>query len=138
MNNKVSASEIALTELAGSFGLFDDWEDRYRYLIDLGKRIPPMEEGLKTDQTLVRGCTSKVWMVMEWQDGHLQFQADSDAQIIKGLIYILNLAYQNKTRAEIEVMDINKTFEDLGLDRHLSPNRRNGFFSMVERIKSFA
>lgn len=138
MNNKAPASEIALTELSESFGLFGDWEDRYRYLIDLGKRIPPMDSALKTDETLVRGCTSKVWMVAGWQDDRLQFQADSDAQIIKGLIYILNLAYQNRSRVEIATLDINKTFEDLGLDRHLSPNRRNGFFAMVERIRAFA
>ncbi|MDB5491665.1 MAG: fe-S metabolism associated domain protein [Micavibrio sp.] len=138
MNNKAQTPEIALTELSESFGLFGDWEDRYRYLIDLGKRIPPMDSVLKTEETLVRGCTSKVWMVAGWQDDRLKFQADSDAQIIKGLIYILDLAYQNRSRAEIESLDINKTFEDLGLDRHLSPNRRNGFFSMVERIRSFA
>lgn len=136
MNNKSSAAENALTDLADSFGLFGDWEERYRYLIDLGKRISSMDSALKTDETLVKGCTSKVWMVAGWQDGRLQFQADSDAQIIKGLIYILNLAYQNRSREEIASLDINKTFEDLGLDRHLSPNRRNGFFAMVGKIKA--
>ena len=138
MNNKAPNSEIALTELSESFGLFEDWEERYRYLIDLGKRIAPMDAALKTDETLVRGCTSKVWMVAGWQDDKLHFQADSDAQIIKGLIYILDLAYQNRSRAEIASLDINKVFADLGLETNLSPNRRNGFFAMVERIKAFS
>lgn len=126
----------ALSDLAESFTLFSDWEDRYRYLIDLGKRVPAMEETLKTEENLVRGCTSRVWMVTEWQDGAFRFQADSDAQIIRGLIYILQLAYQGMSRDEIAVFDIQKSFEDLGLDRHLSPNRRNGFFAMVERIRT--
>lgn len=126
-----------LIDLAESFALFGDWEDRYRYLIDLGKRVPIMDNALKLDANLVPGCTSRVWMVAGWQDKKLQFQADSDAQIIRGLIYILILAYQGKTADEIATLDINKAFEDLGLDRHLSPNRRNGFFAIVERIKGF-
>ena len=124
-----------LADLAESFSLFTDWEDRYRYLIDLGQRINSMDESLKTDENLVRGCTSRVWMVAGWDKETLSFQADSDAQIVRGLIYILRLAYQGKTREEIATLDIDKAFEDLGLDRHLSPNRRNGFFAMVGRIK---
>ena len=127
-----------LKDLAESFALFSDWEDRYRYLIDLGKRVPAMDNALKSEENLVRGCTSRVWMVADWQDGAFRFQADSDAQIIRGLIYILGLAYQDRTREEIAGLDINKVFEDLGLDRHLSPNRRNGFFAMVEKIRSFS
>ncbi len=128
----------SLQDLADSFSLFDDWEDRYRYLIDLGKRVPVMDNGLKTEETKVRGCTSQVWMVAGWQGGKLVFEADSDAQIIRGLIYILSVAYQGRTAQEIDTLDINKAFEDLGLDRHLSPNRRNGFFAMVDRIKGLA
>lgn len=127
-----------LDELAESFSLFADWEDRYRYLIDLGHRVRVMPAELKTDQNLVRGCTSRVWMVAHWDQERLVFQADSDAQIIKGLIYILDLAYQGKTAKEIATMNIDKAFQDLGLDRHLSPNRRNGFFAMVERIRALA
>jgi cysteine desulfuration protein SufE len=125
-----------LTDLAESFSLFGDWEDRYRYLIDLGKRIPSLDSALKTDENLVRGCTSRVWMVAEWQGGKFHFQADSDAQIIKGLIYILQTAFQDRTKEEIATLDINKVFEDIGLDRHLSPNRRNGFFAMVDKIRN--
>lgn len=127
-----------LHDLAESFALFTDWEDRYRYLIDLGQRVPVMDNALKMDENLVRGCTSRVWLVAGMDGGKFSFQADSDAQIIRGLIYILHLAYQGKTAAEIATLDIDKAFSDLGLDRHLSPNRRNGFFAMVDRIKSFA
>ncbi len=129
-------STETLQELADNFSLFDDWEDRYRYLIDLGKRVPAMDNSLKIEENKVRGCTSQVWMVAQMPEGRLQFQADSDAQIIRGLIYILGLAYQGKTPVEIDTMDINTAFEALGLDRHLSPNRRNGFFAMVGRIKA--
>lgn len=128
----------SLQDLADSFSLFDSWEDRYRYLIDLGKRVPVMDNRLKTEENKVRGCTSVVWLVAGWQDGKLVFDADSDAQIIRGLIYILNLAYQGRTKQEIDTLDINKAFEDLGLDRHLSPNCRNGFFAMVDRIRGLA
>ena len=125
-----------LNDLADSFVLFDDWEDRYRYLIDLGHRVPVMDNALKTDENLVRGCTSRVWMVAEWRNETLHFQANSDAQIVQGLIYILMVAYQDKTVDEIRALDIEHIFQDLGLDRHLSPNRRNGFFAMVERVRA--
>jgi len=124
-----------LQDLIEGFSLFADWEDRYRYLIDLGRRVPVMDNALKTDENLVRGCTSRVWLVAGWDEDKLTFQADSDAQIVRGLIHILDLAYQGKTPVEIATLDIDKAFQDLGLDRHLSPNRRNGFFAMVERIR---
>lgn len=127
-----------LAELAESFNLFDEWEDRYRYLIDLGKRVPVMDDALKTDENLVRGCTSRVWLVTDWHNKTLSFQADSDAQIVRGLIYILALAYQGAGVDNFETVDINKAFEELGLHQHLSPNRRNGFFAMVDRLKAEA
>ncbi|MEM6780438.1 MAG: SufE family protein [Pseudomonadota bacterium] len=126
----------SINELVENFSLFDDWEERYRYLIDLGKGLEPMDEALKTENTLVRGCTSRVWMVAENRDGYFHFVADSDAHIVRGLIAVLLSAYQNKSAAEIQDIDINKAFSDIGLDQHLSPNRRNGFFAMVERIRS--
>lgn len=127
-----------LNELAESFALFDNWEDRYRYLIDLGHRLPSMDNALKTEDSLVRGCTSRVWLVAEIKGGKFRFTADSDAQIVRGLIYLLMVAYQDKTPAEIAAIQIEKEFEQIGLNRHLSPNRRNGFFAMVERIRSLA
>ena len=126
----------ALEELAESFSLFDTWEDRYRYLIDFGGRLPPMDNTLKTDNNLVKGCTSRVWMAGGVKDGVFHFEADSDAQIVRGLVYLLFMAYQDKPVSEVRTLDIRKFFERLGLEQHLSPNRRNGFFAMVERIRA--
>lgn len=134
-------TDTALQDLADSFTLFDDWEARYRYLIDLGKRLPPMDQSLKTDERLVKGCTSRVWLEADVRTDDqgrriFHFTADSDAQIVRGLIYILILAYQDKPVDKIPDIDIEAAFEDLGLANHLSPNRRNGFFAMVERIRA--
>ena len=128
-----------LHELQENFALFDDWEERYGYLIDLGKSLPNMDDALKTDETLVKGCTSKVWMICETAEGgRLNFIADSDAHIVRWLIAIVLAAYQGKTAPEIEAVDIETAFKEIGLDQHLSPNRRNGFFAMVERIRTLA
>ncbi len=128
-----------LQELADSFALFDNWEDRYRYLIDLGARLPVMDAAQKTDENIVRGCTSRVWLTHEVRDkGILHLNADSDAQIVRGLIYILMIAYQDKPLAEVATVDIQEAFDEIGLARHLSPNRRNGFFAMVEKIRALA
>ncbi len=132
-------STDALQELVENFALFDDWEERYRYLIDLGRGLPEMEEALKTDASLVPGCTSRVWLVAQWTpEGRLSFKADSDAHIVRGLIGVLFKAYQGKTAEEVSATDIKSAFEEVGLDKHLSPNRRNGFFSMVEKIQELA
>ena len=127
-----------LKELVENFALFDDWEERYRYLIDLGRELPHMDEGLKTDERLVRGCTSRVWMDFNVEDGVLSFVADSDAHIVRGLVALLVAAYQGRTLGEVRNIDIAKVFRDIGLDQHLSPNRRNGFYAMVERIRLLA
>ena len=132
-----------LKELADSFNLFDTWEDRYRYLIDMGERMEPMDSALKSDDLLVRGCTSRVWLIAESRKDEqgrtiYHFTADSDSQIIKGLIYILMIAYQDKTAEEIAAVNIEEAFEEFGLSRQLSPNRRNGFFAMVQRIKALS
>jgi len=132
-------SKPNLEELIDNFGLFEDWEDRYKYLIDLGKNLEPMADTLKTEETFVKGCTSKVWMICETDsDGHYHFTADSDAHIVKGLIAVLLSAYEGKTAEQIKTVDIEQAFSDIGLDQHLSPNRRNGFFAMVERIRTLA
>lgn len=126
-----------LTELADNFSFFSDWEERYRYLIDLGRSLPHMEEALKTDSHLVRGCTSRVWMVaVRRPDGTFHFEADSDAHIVRGLIALLLAAYQDRSADEISRTDVVKIFKDIGLEQHLSPNRRNGFYAMVERIRA--
>tara|TARA_B100001989_G_C24544155_1_gene469583 strand:+ start:2788 stop:3213 length:426 start_codon:yes stop_codon:yes gene_type:complete len=132
-------SDETIQELSENFALFDDWEERYRYLIDLGRNLPHMSEDQMQDVNIVRGCTSRVWMVLGVDDnGCVQILADSDAHIVRGLIAVLLAAYQNKKPEEITVLDIKSYFRKIGLDQHLSPNRRNGFFAMVERIHSFA
>lgn len=125
-------------ELAENFALFDDWEARYRYLIDLGRTLPPMDEALKTDEVLVQGCTSRVWMIANATDGVFHFTADSDAHIVRGLIALLMAAYQDKPLKEIPGIDVEATFKQIGLEEHLSPNRRSGFYAMVQRIKELA
>ncbi len=127
-----------LEELKENFALFDDWEERYKYLIDLGKNLEIMEDALKTEDTLVKGCTSRVWLFSQEKDGAYHFIADSDAHIVRGLIAILLSAYEGKTAEQIATVDIDQSFEEIGLNQHLSPNRRNGFFAMVERVKALA
>ena len=130
-----------LQELVEGFALFDDWEERYAYLIDLGKTLPGMDEALKTDERIVRGCTSRVWLdttssVNTGGKTVYHFTADSDAMIVRGLIAILMAAFNDCTGEEIAQIDIEGAFNEMGLSTHLSPNRRNGFFAMVGRIKA--
>ncbi|MFZ2620579.1 MAG: SufE family protein [Alphaproteobacteria bacterium] len=114
-----------------------DWEDKYAYLIDLGRDLPEMPTHLKTDATKVRGCTSQVWLTLGWEEGRLAMQAASDAMIVQGLVALLVAAYHGKTPAEAAQVDLLKSFQDLGLESHLTLNRRNGFASMVARVKAF-
>lgn len=126
-----------LTDLTENFTLFDDWEGRYQYLIDLGNKLPPMEEALKIPANEVKGCVSKVWMVpLKSDDGRWHFLADSDGNITKGLVYIVLSAYEGLDAAGIESVDIDSAFAAMGLAEHLTPNRRNGFFAMVEKIRA--
>ncbi len=130
---------IALPELIENFALFDDWEARYQYLIELGDKVTPMEDALKTPATEVKGCVSKVWLhYTKDSSGRFHFHADSDGKITKGLVYVLLSAYEGKNADEIRAVNIEGEFSKLGLDEHLSPNRRNGFFSMVERIRNLS
>lgn len=127
-----------IDEIIDNFALFDDWEDRYRYLIDLGSSLPPMSDALKTEETKVRGCMSQVWMVLEWdKEDRLSMTVDSDAQIVRGLAAVLRIIFHGRTAGEIKRIDVDQIFKKMGLDQHLSPNRRSGFYAMVERIRSF-
>lgn len=135
------APALTFDELAENFALFDDWDDRYSYLIDLGRKLPPFPDSAKTDTNKVRGCMSQVWMV----PGHpandparFAFAADSDAQIVKGLIAVLGSLYSGRRPEEIAATDAEAAFRTLGLDQHLSPSRRNGLVAMVEKIKAYA
>ena len=128
-----------LSELVENFSLFDDWEGRYQYLIDLGNDVPPMDDALKTEATEVKGCVSKVWLhYIKDNSGRYHFHADSDGKITKGLVYIVLAAYEGKTADEIAAVHIEDEFAKLGLADNLSPNRRNGFFSMVEKIRALS
>ncbi len=137
-NGERPMTDYSLAEIQETFELLGDWEERYAYLIDLGRNLPTMPQELKTEETKVKGCTSQVWMVPKVEAGRYSFLADSDALIVKGLIGVLLAAYNDKTPEEIGAVDIESAFQEMGLEQHLSPNRRNGFYAMVERIRGFA
>lgn len=135
------AHDPRVQDVIDNFSFLDDWEDRFRYLIDLGRKLAPMDEALKTEETKVRGCTSQVWIVSRVDAGpptRLHFIADSDAHIVKGLIAVLLAIYDGRTPQEILAVDIKRALGELGFAQHLSPNRANGLFSMVERIRALA
>jgi len=130
---------LTTDELLENFSLLDQWEERYAYLIDLGKRLPEFPESQKTEANLVRGCTSQVWLIEQKGQGDtINFLADSDAHIVRGLIALLYAVYNHRSKSEVAVFDIEDFFARLGLAEHLSPSRRNGFFAMVGRIKALA
>ena len=129
----------AFSEHVENLGYLPDWEGRYEYILDLGKSLPPMAEGLKTEGSLVRGCTSQVWLVGGFDsEGKLQVQVDSDALLVKGLLALVVSAYAGKTREEVAAMDVAGELERVGLMQHLSPNRRNGLVSVVQRMRELA
>ncbi|TVQ89246.1 MAG: SufE family protein [Deltaproteobacteria bacterium] len=125
-------------ELIETFELLDDWEDRYAYLIELGRKLPPFDPADQIEANRVRGCVSRVWLTHERRDGRLYFKADSDAFIVKGLVAILVGLYSGRTPEQIRQVPIEQLFEQLGLSAHLTPSRRNGFFSMVARMRALA
>ncbi|MCX7834284.1 MAG: SufE family protein [Ignavibacteria bacterium] len=121
-------------EIIEEFSMLDDWDSKYEYIIELGKQQPPLPDKDKTEENKVSGCQSQVWLKTEFKDGKLIFNADSDAIITKGLIALLIRVFNNQKPEDIYNSDI--TFlEEIGLMKHLSPNRSNGLLSMVKRIK---
>jgi cysteine desulfuration protein SufE len=130
-----------IEELVDNFSFLGDWEERYRYLIDLGRQLPAMPDDERVDANKVRGCMSQVWLAGEAVPGpplRLRFRGDSDAHIVKGLIALLFLIVSDRTPQEILDTDIAAVFERLGLENHITANRRNGFYAMVERIRHMA
>ncbi|MEW6168918.1 MAG: SufE family protein [Pseudomonadota bacterium] len=128
-------------ELIDTFELLGDWEERYRYLIELGRKLPPLPDADHSEANKVRGCMSQVWLTHRVVPGppvRLEFAGDSDAHIVKGLIALLFQLLSGKTPEEILRTDVRGIFERLGLDSHISMNRRNGFYAMVERIRQMA
>jgi cysteine desulfuration protein SufE len=125
-----------LDELAAEFDLLEDWEERYRYVIDLGRTLEPLSDEERSDENKVRGCASQVWLVREeGPAGRLAFRGDSDAHIVRGLIAILLRLYSKRDSDEILGFDARSGFERLGLAGALSAQRTNGLYSMVERIR---
>lgn len=132
----------SIDEIIANFELLDDWEERYRYVIELGRLMPPLPDDARTQANKVQGCASQVWLEtrVEDQDGApvLALRGDSDAHIVRGLVALMVALFSGKTLPEVAGTDVQRLFGDLGLREHLTPQRSNGVHSMVERIKSDA
>lgn len=124
-------------QLVEDFSFMEDWEDKYAFLIDLGKELPALPANLKTEENLIRGCQSRVWLTAAMENGRVQFAADSDAFISKGMVALLVKVYHNQKPEDIlhEKLDL---LERIGLHEHLSPNRSNGLASMLKQLRNFA
>ncbi len=141
MSNPVSSpfgSKITTEEVIDTLSFFDSWEERYKYIIDLGKELPAMDETLKTEARLIKGCQSQVWIEPHAIDGKLYFDVASDAFIVSGLLALVMAAYNGKTPAKVLEFDMEGFFAQLDLLKHLSPTRGNGLRSMVQRIQQVA
>ena len=125
-------------ELVDTFEFLDDWEDRYRHVIDMGKAMPPLEEALRVPATKVDGCASHVWLVPQINDGVFTFRGESDAMIVRGLIAVLRTLYNEQPVADVLAIDAGAELGRLGLNDHLSAQRSNGLRAMVERIRETA
>ena len=124
-------------EIVDEFSMFDDWMQRYEYIIELGKTLPLIDEKFKTEENIIKGCQSKVWLQGEEQNGKIAFTADSDAILTKGIIAILIRTFSNQKPADI--LKANTDFiDEIGLKEHLSPTRANGLVSMIKQIKMYA
>jgi len=125
------------TEIIETFDMFEDWLEKYQYIIDLGKQLQPMDDELKIDANILHGCQSQVWLVHNEQDGKLHFQANSDAAIVSGLIHLVMTIYSDKTPQQI--IDTEPEFiSQIGLSSHLSSTRSNGLNAMIQKIKATA
>ena len=130
---------MTLEDIKETFSLFTDWEDKYRYIIELGKELPELSDKDKTPSNLIRGCQSQVWLVYEISsEKHLQMHIDSDAHIVRGLIAIVLASLNNRTASQVLEFDVESLFKELELMEHLSPTRGNGLRSMVGQIKTVA
>jgi cysteine desulfuration protein SufE len=131
-----------IDEIVSNFELLDDWEERYRYVIELGRMMPPLPDEARTDANKVQGCASQVWLEtrVERRDGEpvLELRGDSDAHIVRGLVALLVALLSGKRLPDVLGTDVQRVFRDLGLEEHLTPQRSNGVRSMVERIKADA
>jgi cysteine desulfuration protein SufE len=124
-------------EIVEEFSLFDDWMERYEYIIELGKKLPLIKEEFKTEDNIIKGCQSKVWLKGDQYDSVIVFTADSDAILTKGIIAILIRTFSNQKAADILAADLD-FIDEIGLKEHLSPTRANGLVSMIKNIKMYA
>ena len=124
-------------EIAGEFSLFDSWDDKYEYIIDLGKKLPPLEEQYKIDANRVRGCQSTVWLVADYKEGKIFYKAESDAVIVKGLISMLIRVLSGQSPDDIIQAKLN-FIQQIGMTTHLAQTRSNGLLAMVKQMKNFA
>ena len=124
-------------EIAGEFSLFDSWDDKYEYIIDLGKKLPPLEDQYKMDENRVRGCQSIVWLVADYRDGKIFYKAESDAVIVKGLISMLIRVLSCQSPDNIIQAKLN-FIQQIGMTTHLAQTRSNGLLAMVKQMKNFA
>ena len=124
-------------EIIDEFSMFDDWEERYQYMIDLGKSLPLIQEEYKTEDNIIKGCQSKVWLKGEQNNGNIVFTADSDAILTKGIIAILIRTFSNQKPSDILTADV-QFIDEIGLKEHLSATRANGLVSMIKNIKMYA
>jgi cysteine desulfuration protein SufE len=125
-------------EIVDDLAFFDDWEQRYQYIIDLGKQIPGLSDEAKTTDKLVKGCQSNVWLDYSIHDGKFQFDVDSDAVIVQGLLVLVLSAYHDKSAQEILDFDMDAYFKQLDLERHITPTRGNGLRAIVGKIRQIA
>ncbi len=137
MEKNIKTLKEAEDEVVDSFSMYDEWLDKYEYLIDLGKNLAPYPDSSKTDDRLIKGCQSRVWLDYQMKDGKLWFTADSDAIITKGIISLLVSIYSGRTPEEIASSDFS-FIEKIGLKENLSPTRANGLASMIATIKAVA
>lgn len=135
-NLKMTVKEIQ-NEIVAEFAGFEDWMDKYEYIIELGKSLPMIEDSHKRDEKLIKGCQSNVWLDASFKEGRLYFSADSDAIITKGIISLLIRVYNGRTPQEIADSDLS-FIDEIGLRENLSPTRANGLVSMIEQIKKEA
>lgn len=129
---------MTIEELIDNFEFLDSWEDKYRYIIELGENLPPLDEKYHVDEWKVQGCQSQVWLVPTKQEDKIIFNGDSDAMIVKGLIAVVLMIYNHKSPSEIKAIAVEDIFAKLNLSEHLSPSRRNGLLSMTEKIRYYA
>ena len=129
---------MSIENLIDDFSFLDGWEDRYRYLIELGNKLPHFSDAQKREEWKISGCQSQVWIIPHFEKNTIRFEGDSDAIIVRGIIAVVFEIFKDKSAQEILDIDVEEIFDKLGLREHITPNRRNGMLSMVDKIKYYA